>query len=136
MTNALRLEDIFVEQMDFDFAELNKKEMYCASSLNSTYTPRTVYDDIRQWAHDRNLIEGSTPEAQITKTFEEVDELFLAIEHHSVSEIIDAIGDVTVTLVIIAEQLGLRFESCVAAAYDEIKDRKGKMVDGLFVKDV
>lgn len=124
-----------MEQMGFDFAELNKKEMYCASSLNNTYVPRTVYDDIRDWARERNLIEGSTPSAQATKTYEEVEELARACDRQSVSEIIDAIGDVTVTLVIIAEQLGLRFESCVAAAYDEIKDRKGKLVDGIFVKD-
>lgn len=45
------------------------------------------------------------------------------------------LGDVIVTLVCVAEQLGLNIEECCLAAYDEIKDRKGKMIDGVFVKE-
>jgi len=51
------------------------------------------------------------------------------------NEIKDGIGDVVVTLVIIAAQLEISFEECVALAYDEIKDRKGKMINGVFVKE-
>lgn len=90
---------------------------------------------IRQWAHARNLIEGSDPKSQLLKTMSELGELADGINKNRTPEIIDGIGDVVVTLVIIAEQLGLNFESCVMAAYDEIKDRKGRMVNGVFIKE-
>ena len=47
----------------------------------------------------------------------------------------DAIGDVVVTLIILAQQIGTTFEDCVMLAYDEIKDRRGKLVDGVFIKE-
>ena len=47
----------------------------------------------------------------------------------------DGIGDVIVTLVILAEQQGLSLEECLQAAWDEIKDRKGKTVNGTFIKE-
>ena len=94
-----------------------------------------LIDRIIQWGEDRNLIKGSTPERQVMKTQEELDELKEAIGEENGPAIMDGIGDVTVTLILIAAQLGMRFEDCVAAAYEEIKDRKGSTVDGLFVKE-
>ena len=89
-----------------------------------------------QWGEDRNLIKGSTPERQVKKTQEELDELKEAIGEENGEAIIDGIGDVAVTLILIAAQFGFRFEDCIAAAYEEIKDRKGRVIDGLFVKEV
>jgi hypothetical protein len=40
-----------------------------------------------------------------------------------------------VTIIILSEMLGLEPETCLSVAYDEIKGRKGKMIDGMFVKD-
>ena len=99
-----------------------------------------LIDKVVQWAEDRNLIDGSNPERQVFKTMEEATELAVAIGRRDgdfirIDEIKDAIGDVTVTLIIIAEQVGISFESCLAAAYEQIKDRKGKMVSGIFVKE-
>lgn len=88
-----------------------------------------------KWAKDRNLIEGSTPLAQFEKTEEEVTELFDGIVKHDKLEIKDAIGDITVTLIIQAEMHGISFNDCLASAYDEIKDRKGQMINGKFVKE-
>jgi hypothetical protein len=51
------------------------------------------------------------------------------------AELKDGIGDCTVTLILAAEMAGLRFEDCLAAAYDEIKGRTGKMEGGVFIKD-
>ena len=51
------------------------------------------------------------------------------------AEIADGIGDCTVTLILAAEMAGLRFEDCLAAAYDEIKGRTGRMEGGIFIKD-
>ena len=47
----------------------------------------------------------------------------------------DAIGDIFVVLTILSMQIGYSIESNVEIAYDEIKDRKGKMIDGVFVKE-
>jgi NTP pyrophosphatase (non-canonical NTP hydrolase) len=97
-----------------------------------------VIEKIKQWHYDRNLIEGSTDRAQFTKLMEEVLELHEAIideNGYNYVWVADAIGDIVVVLVNIAERNGLPFHVCVEHAYDEIKDRKGKMVDGVFVKE-
>lgn len=92
-------------------------------------------EKIVQWAADREIFEKSTPEKQILKTFEEVQELDNAILAKDTAGIIDGIGDTVVTLIILSEMYGLDFEGCVASAYNEIKDRKGKILNGTFVKD-
>jgi NTP pyrophosphatase (non-canonical NTP hydrolase) len=156
------------------------------------------YADIRQWAEDRNLIEGSNPSNQFLKTLSEFGELADGVNKNRIAEIKDGIGDVKVTIVIIAKQLGfdlekqplypltmpdvvtkhtlmllaasalgsfaeslvigdpdiykltdidrnlldviavecgLTPEECIDHAWDEIKDRKGRMVDGVFIKE-
>lgn len=90
---------------------------------------------IRQWAEARNLIEGSTPDRQLVKLFEEAEELEEAIIKDDREEYIDAIGDCIVVLTIMAAQRGLNVEDCIEHAYQQIKDRKGRMVDGIFVKE-
>jgi NTP pyrophosphatase (non-canonical NTP hydrolase) len=67
---------------------------------------------------------------------EEVNELEEAIISGDLAEIKDAIGDITVTLVLQAEMNGLDFMDCVQSAHDIISKRKGKMVNGIFVKEV
>ena len=90
---------------------------------------------IQNWAWDRSLIGGSTTNAQMLKLMEEVGELAGGVCKDKADVIKDSIGDVFVVLTIIAAQMGWSIEECVQTAYEEIKDRKGKMVDGIFVKD-
>lgn len=45
-----------------------------------------------------------------------------------------SIGYVVVTLIILAQQNEMDLCDCLQAAYDEIKGRKGKTVNGVFVK--
>ena len=85
------------------------------------------------WHRDRNLIEGSTDAAQHTKLVEEVKELETNILLSQ--PVIDDIGDCMVVLINIAERNGLSLFDCLSHAYEDIKDRKGKMVDGVFVKE-
>ena len=80
--------------------------------------------------------------AQLDKTIEEVKELEAAIMNALTlpkelknNEIKDAIGDIYVTLVMQAGVWGLEIEECGEYAYTQIKDRKGKMVKGVFVKE-
>ena len=85
------------------------------------------------WHRDRNLIAGSTDAAQHTKLVEEVKELETNILLSQ--PVIDDIGDCLVVLINIAERNGLSLLDCLSHAYEDIKDRKGKMVDGVFVKE-
>lgn len=95
----------------------------------------TVFNKIRQWAQDRNLIEGSAPASQMLKLTEELGELANAINKNKKVELVDSVGDVVVVLTIIAQMYGFKIEDCVNHAYIEIKDRKGRMVNGTFVKE-
>ena len=87
------------------------------------------------WAEDRNLIKGSDPKSQFLKTVSELGELSDAINKNDKEGQIDGIGDVLVTLIIVAEQLGLTLTECLAVAYLEIRDRKGRLVNGTFIKE-
>lgn len=89
---------------------------------------------IKKWAIDRNVVSGD-PKAQMVKLLEEAGELAEGINKNKQDLIIDIIGDVYVVLVILCMQLGLDINDCIKAAYEEIKDRKGKLVNGLFVKE-
>lgn len=92
--------------------------------------------DIIQWAKDRNIFVGGTPVGQATKTLEEAVELLDAINKRSTSEIADAIGDIMVTLIIQAKMWKLDMSECIEQAYNAIKDRRGIVRDGIFIKDV
>ena len=97
-----------------------------------------TYEDfvrIRGWAHQRNLVSGSTTDKQFMKLIEEVGELAAGLARKDDVKIMDGIGDAVVVLTILAEQLGFSIEACIERAYDEIKGRKGRMVDGGFVKE-
>ena len=108
-----------------------------ATEKQGTYLPATeVLDKIVSWAQDRNLVQGATPQAQMLKMTEEVGELAHAIARNDLPKTIDAIGDCVVVLTILAAQHGIFIESCINSAYNEIKDRKGKMVNGVFIKEV
>jgi len=88
---------------------------------------------IKQWHHDRNLIEGATDKDQVCKLIQEVGELSDNVCKGR--DIRDDIGDIIVVLVNIAERRGVSITECCEVAYNDIKDRKGKMVDGIFVKE-
>lgn len=93
------------------------------------------FNDIRQWAHDRNLVEGSTPDKQFQKLIEEVGELAGGMARQHRGKIMDGIGDAAVVLTILAAQYGMTIEECIEFAWEEIKDRRGRMIDGVFVKE-
>ncbi|TGY50798.1 MULTISPECIES: MazG-like family protein [Rodentibacter] len=165
---------------------------------------KQLIKNIEQWAEDRNLIEGSTPQKQFIKLMEEFGELCGGISKNNIEQIKDSIGDCEVVLIILNKQLNckINFEDainnfsikgeysvedyildfsihisdlaysiahlesklgsinieksllrvfgsilsiadykylgcaeCLKFAYNQIKDRKGKMIDGVFVKE-
>lgn len=89
-----------------------------------------------QWAEARRIIPNSTPMAQAIKTLEEVTELLSALHRGDREEMIDAYGDVLVTLIVGAALADVDLTKCLEAAYAQIKDRKGTLrADGVFVKE-
>lgn len=88
---------------------------------------------ITQWHRDRNLIEGATDKDQLAKLIQEMGELSDNICKGK--DVADDIGDMIVVLINIAERNNLSLTECVSHAYNDIKDRKGKMIDGIFVKE-
>lgn len=93
------------------------------------------FKDIEKWAADRNIIRGSGAQAQMLKMTEEVGELAHAIARQNMSELKDALGDCCVVLTILAAQHDFNIEDCIEEAWISIKDRKGRMEKGIFIKE-
>ena len=93
------------------------------------------FDKIRLWAEDRGLYHKGDPKTQALKLVEEVGETCKAILKKDEPEIIDGIGDCVVVLTNLAHLCNTSIEECIDAAYEEIKDRTGKMSNGTFKKD-
>ena len=112
--------------------------------------------NVIRWAQERGIFDRGDALAQLDKTEEELDETINAVKalenwewaiqadpknvnpetiKSLKNEVADGIGDMLVTIIIAAEMLNLQTLDCLQLAYDEIKDRTGKMVDGQFVKD-
>ena len=98
-------------------------------------TSRAVYllEEIKTWHHARNLIDGANDKDQLCKLVQEVGELSDNICKGR--NVADDIGDCIVVLVNIAERNNLSITECLEQAWNDIKDRKGRMVDGIFVKE-
>ncbi len=90
-------------------------------------------DNVVQWHRDRNLIDGSTDKDQVLKLIQELGELSDSVCKGK--DIKDDIGDMLVVMLNIATRNEVTLSECLARAWDDIKDRKGKMVDGIFVKE-
>lgn len=100
----------------------------------STY--RIVEIDVLRWAEARKIIPNSTAMAQAIKTHEELGELLSALHRGNKEDILDAYGDILVTLIIGADLAGVDLVDTLEHAYQQIKDRKGTLrSDGVFVKE-
>ena len=105
------------------------KEIYMQTKL-----PLDITGQIEQWAIDRGL-HTADPSKQMLKLMEEVGELAEGLAKDNPDAVQDAIGDAYVVLTILSMQLGMDIRQCVKMAYNEIKDRTGRMVNGVFVKE-
>lgn len=95
---------------------------------------KELINKVRTWAVDRQLY-NADPNKQVLKLGEEFGELCEGLAKSNPELVIDSIGDIQVVLIVLSMQLGLDYEKCLQVAYDEIKDRKGKMVNGVYVKE-
>lgn len=94
-----------------------------------------LVDNIKQWGKDKGILPYPNKLKQYSKTQEESNELLVAIAEEDREQAKDAIGDIVVTLIMQCEAWDLELEECVEHAYGVISKRKGKMVNGIFVKD-
>ena len=93
------------------------------------------FDKIRSWARNRGLYDKGDTKTQFAKLMEESGELARAVLKDDKKEFVDAIGDMVVVLTNLAYLGGTSIEQCIDEAYDVIRKRQGKMVNGTFVKD-
>lgn len=92
--------------------------------------------NVLRWAEDRKIIPRSTAMAQAIKTHEELGELLSALLRGNKDDVIDAYGDILVTLIIGADLVGIDLVDALNHAYDQIKHRRGTLrEDGVFVKE-
>lgn len=95
---------------------------------------KTLKPLVEQWFVDRGL-DKRDGSGQLEKLQEEVDELKQAYIEVNREEEIDAVGDILVVLIGYCLQRELDIEECLSVAYNVIKNRTGKVVNGVFVKD-
>jgi len=94
-----------------------------------------LIENIVGWAADKDILKKENAPKQLLKVLEEVGETAGALLKSKTDEVKDGIGDSFVTLIILAKQLGLEPAECLEAAWNEIKDRTGKTIGGVFVKN-
>lgn len=94
-----------------------------------------LINNITQWADDKGILVSDNIPQQTMKVMEELGETAGAIlKQKKTEDVIDGIGDILVTVIILSKQLGLDPTECLEHAWNEIKDRKGKTVNGTFIK--
>lgn len=89
---------------------------------------------IEQWAIDKGL-DTADPKSQMLKVIEETGEIAGALAKNDLDNLREEIGDAVVTLTILALQLDMDLHECTNVAYQKIANRKGKMINGVFVKE-
>ena len=94
-----------------------------------------MFTKIRRWADERGIYDKGDSKTQYVKLMEEAGELARALLKNDKPEVIDSIGDMVVVLTNLAELSGLTIEECIESAYEVISKRKGKMINGTFVKN-
>lgn len=108
---------------------LNKQKME-----SQKITMSGLIQNVINWADEKNILKKENSYKQFTKAAEEFGEVASALCKDKHEELKDGIGDTFVTLIILAKQNGLEPEECLEAAWEEIKNRTGKTVDGVFIK--
>lgn len=92
-----------------------------------------LISNIQKWSIDKEL-HRADPIKQTVKLVEELGELSSGLLKDKKEVIVDSLGDMLVVLIILHQQLGLTMEETLSYAWNEIKDRKGEMKNGVFVK--
>lgn len=116
------------------FCSNNSLESLNVNAEKMVVPTSDLFPLIRQWARDRGIYDKGDSKTQYVKLMEEAGELAKAILNRDEEEIKDAIGDMVVVLTNLAVLENMSIEDCIRSAYSVISQRKGKMVNGTFVK--
>ena len=106
---------------------------------------KELEEKVLEWADDHDLLHGENANKQFLKFIEEVFEFKTEMDNvlsytdpyvdEADRRMILEMGDIFVTLIILCMQLGIEPQFCLEKAYEKIKDRHGKTIDGTFVKE-
>lgn len=93
-----------------------------------------LIESVILWGRNKGL---NDPKAQTNKIVEELGEIAHEVcrNRYSSNEMMDAIGDTLVTIIILADICKLDVKDCLQEAYNVINKRTGQTIDGTFVKD-
>ena len=94
-----------------------------------------LISQVQDWAVDKGIAVTDELSKQMLKVIEEVGETAGAIAKKNHEDIVDGIGDSFVTLIILCQQAGIDPRVALGSAYDVIAKRKGKTINGVFIKD-
>lgn len=114
--------------------EFKTKSKRGAGEMNNKLTIDQLIKKVEQWSKDKDLHNGN-PDRQALKFYEEAGEVGAALSRGQMDALKDGIGDTVVTLIILAQQHDMTLQECLQFAYDEIKGRKGKTLNGTFIKE-
>ena len=133
------------DKLGGNLADLHMRDQYDGKTRSGALSPTGVergdalnpshFDLIREWAKERGLYDKGDPKTQYLKLMEEAGEVGRAILKDDHPEIVDGIGDMVVVLTNLSELVDVSIEECIEQAYNEISKRKGKMINGTFVKN-
>lgn len=133
LKKAKRERDAYKKQRDElinDIAKLRKQLE--AKTMENTLDQ--LVEQVQQWSIDKDLHKGNS-DRQALKFYEEAGEVAAALSRGNLEALKDGIGDTVVTLIILAQQHDMTLQECLQFAYDEIKGRKGKTINGTFIKE-
>ncbi len=133
LKKAKRERDAYKKQRDEliqDIAKL-RKQLEAKTMANSL---DQLVEQVQQWSIDKDLHNGNS-DRQALKFYEEAGEVAAALSRGQMDALKDGIGDTVVTLIILAQQHDMTLQECLQYAYDEIKGRKGKTINGTFIKE-
>lgn len=126
-----------IETLKKQASELKKykrqNQCYCNAYKKGLTVNESVHK-VEEWAKERNL-DIADPHKQILKIVEEIGEISSALARDNMDELKVEIGDGVVTLIILAMQLDMDILDCLDDAYNKIKNRKGKTVNGIYIKE-
>lgn len=123
------------------------------SGIDDNRTFDNLRNKVLDWGKSKDLLHEENADKQFMKFVEEVFEFKSEMDYltrigqsseevYSDYEQIEAqenmkleMGDIFVTLIILCDQLDIYPIDCLAMAYEKIKDRKGKTINGVFIKE-
>lgn len=98
---------------------------------------------VLEWAEDKDLLHSENADKQFMKFIEEVFEFKSEMDFvdwklnykEPTQDLKLELGDVMVTLIVLSKQLNVDIVDCLNMAYEKISKRKGKTINGTFVKE-